>query len=96
MDDFGETSVAPHARSLSDATGTPLRGLCRKMVLPRFGPNGCRIVFTAQQVMTVHFADTAISGVFADLGYDGTLHLLADDGTTHHISTGDVELMGQV
>jgi biotin-(acetyl-CoA carboxylase) ligase len=46
--------------------------------------------------MTVHLADTAISGVFADLGEDGTLHLLADDGTTHHISTGDVELMGQV
>jgi biotin-(acetyl-CoA carboxylase) ligase len=46
--------------------------------------------------MTVHCADMAISGVFTDLAEDGTLTLLADDGVTHHISTGDVELMGQV
>lgn len=47
------------------------------------------------QEMTVHCTTRAISGVFNDLGLDGSLTLLADDGVTHHISTGEVELMGQ-
>jgi BirA family biotin operon repressor/biotin-[acetyl-CoA-carboxylase] ligase len=44
--------------------------------------------------LTVHLADTMITGRFADLGADGTLHLVDDKGTRHNVSTGDVELMG--
>jgi BirA family biotin operon repressor/biotin-[acetyl-CoA-carboxylase] ligase len=97
MDDFGETSVAPHA--LATAYQTQLARRYAAYVETGFAPVRSEWLSHCvhrRQVMTVHLADTAISGVFADLGEDGTLHLLADDGTTHHISTGDVELMGQV
>jgi BirA family biotin operon repressor/biotin-[acetyl-CoA-carboxylase] ligase len=97
MDDFGETSVAPHA--LATAYQTQLARRYAAYVETGFTPVRSEWLSHCvhrRQVMTVHLAATAISGVFADLGEDGTLHLLADDGTTHHISTGDVELMGQV
>ena len=97
MDDFAEANVTPHA--LATAYCTQLARRYAAYAETGFSPVRSEWLSHCvhhQQQMTVHCADMAISGVFTDLAEDGTLTLLADDGLTHHISTGDVELMGQV
>ncbi len=97
MSDFDETKITPHEMAAAYRTQLSHR-------YKTFAKNGFASVryewlchcAHRQQPITVNFADKAIRGVFTDLGEDGALKLLADDGRTHHISTGDVELVGQV
>ena len=97
MEDFGETGVAPHSLATDYQKQLALRYAAYAET--GFAPIRSEWLLHCvhrRQAMTVRLADTTICGVFVDLGEDGTLNLLADDGTTHHISTGDVELIGQV
>ncbi len=97
LDDFCKTCVTP--QMLAADYRTQLARRYEAYAETGFAPvraewlNYC---VHRQQEVTVHCNTKAISGVFTDLGLDGTLALLADDGLMHHISTGDVELMGQI
>jgi len=97
MDDFCGFKVTPH--DLAIAYSVQLSHRYATYAETGFAPVRSEWLSHCvhrNQAMTVYCDNKVISGVFTDLGDDGTLKLLADDGRTHHITTGDVELMGQV
>ena len=48
----------------------------------------------ADEDLQVKTGEMAVRGRFVDLDMDGALVLLDDSGKTHHITTGDVQLVG--
>ena len=52
-----------------------------------------RALFLGKRV-EVELQGQVLRGVFNDLGLDGSMLLLDDSGKTHHITSGDVQLLG--
>ncbi len=52
-----------------------------------------RALFLGKRV-EVELQGQVLRGVFTDLDLDGSMLLLDDSGKTHHITTGDVQLLG--